>query len=249
MPPSEPTVPADTHLRVRGAARGDDDAGEVAAANEHYLVLYSSAEQMSGQTVIEHPAKAYARAKRGLLDMTRWWAQQSDNHSVIFHAMHPGWADTQAVLDSLPEFYRITKPFLRDAAQGADTIVWLAAAPEPLTCNGEPARLPTTMPPTMPVTRPMRSAKRCGTDSSKISNRNTSPRHCRSTSDDDSVCSARTHSPGSNRLGVASTAAGERTDRKERDEPTGERATRGRSARRKPNPLFPDFPAGNRAFG
>lgn len=30
--------------------------------NEHYLVLYSSAEQMSGQTVIEHPAKAYARA-------------------------------------------------------------------------------------------------------------------------------------------------------------------------------------------
>ncbi|HLA30772.1 MAG TPA: MalM family protein [Pseudomonas sp.] len=30
--------------------------------NEHYLVLYSSSKQMSGQTVIEHPAKAYARA-------------------------------------------------------------------------------------------------------------------------------------------------------------------------------------------
>lgn len=82
-------------------------------------------------------AKAYARAKRGLLDMTRWWAQQPENHSVVFHAMHPGWADTQAVQDSLPEFYRITKPFLRDTVQGADTIVWLAAAPEPLTCNGE----------------------------------------------------------------------------------------------------------------
>lgn len=82
-------------------------------------------------------AKAYARAKRGLLDMTRWWTQQPDNHNVSFHAMHPGWADTQAVQDSLPEFYRITKPFLRDAAQGADTIVWLAAAPEPRTCNGE----------------------------------------------------------------------------------------------------------------
>lgn len=82
-------------------------------------------------------AKAYARAKRGLLDMTRWWAQQSDNHNVVFHAMHPGWADTQAVQDALPAFYRITKPFLRDTVQGADTIVWLAAAPEPLTCNGE----------------------------------------------------------------------------------------------------------------
>ncbi|MEZ5507302.1 MAG: SDR family NAD(P)-dependent oxidoreductase [Gammaproteobacteria bacterium] len=81
-------------------------------------------------------AKAYARAKRGLLDMTRRWAQQPENTGVVFHAMHPGWADTQAVMDSLPGFYRITKPFLRDTVQGADTIVWLASAPEPTTCNG-----------------------------------------------------------------------------------------------------------------
>lgn len=81
-------------------------------------------------------AKAYARAKRGLLDMTRRWAQQPENAGVVFHAMHPGWADTQAVMDSLPGFYRITKPFLRDTVQGADTIVWLASAPEPATCNG-----------------------------------------------------------------------------------------------------------------
>ena len=30
--------------------------------NEHYLVLFSSAAQMAGHTVIEHPAKAYAKA-------------------------------------------------------------------------------------------------------------------------------------------------------------------------------------------
>ncbi len=30
--------------------------------NEHYLVLYTSEAQMRGQTVIEHPAKAFARA-------------------------------------------------------------------------------------------------------------------------------------------------------------------------------------------
>lgn len=81
--------------------------------------------------------KAYARAKRGLLDMTRWWAQQPAHQSVVFHAMHPGWADTQAVADSLPGFYRTLQPWLRTPEQGADTIVWLAAAAEPLTCNGE----------------------------------------------------------------------------------------------------------------
>ena len=82
-------------------------------------------------------AKAYARAKRGLLDMTRWWAGQAENFQVKFHAMHPGWADTGALQESLPQFHRITKPFLRNAQQGADTIVWLASAPEPATCNGE----------------------------------------------------------------------------------------------------------------
>jgi len=81
--------------------------------------------------------KAYARAKRGLVDMTRWWAQQPENRHVIFHAMHPGWADTQAVADSLPGFYRTMQRWLRTPEQGADTIVWLAAAREPLHRNGE----------------------------------------------------------------------------------------------------------------
>jgi dehydrogenase/reductase SDR family protein 12 len=43
--------------------------------------------------------------------------------------MHPGWADTPAVASSLPRFRRVTEAILRTPAQGADTIVWLAAAP------------------------------------------------------------------------------------------------------------------------
>ncbi|NDH48324.1 MAG: SDR family NAD(P)-dependent oxidoreductase [Acidimicrobiia bacterium] len=46
---------------------------------------------------------------------------------VHFAAMHPGWADTPGVRSSLPGFARFTGPFLRDADQGADTTVWLAA--------------------------------------------------------------------------------------------------------------------------
>ena len=41
--------------------------------------------------------------------------------------MHPGWADTPGVQESLPRFRSITRPVLRDDAQGADTSVWLTA--------------------------------------------------------------------------------------------------------------------------
>lgn len=75
-------------------------------------------------------AKAYARAKRGLVDMTEVWAQQHATSNICFNAMHPGWADTPAVASSLPGFYKFTKPLLRTPKEGADTIIWLAAAKE-----------------------------------------------------------------------------------------------------------------------
>ena len=42
--------------------------------------------------------------------------------------MHPGWADTPGLSSSLPRFYRLMRPLLRDPHEGADTIVWLATA-------------------------------------------------------------------------------------------------------------------------
>lgn len=41
-------------------------------------------------------------------------------------SMHPGWADTEGVRTSIPGFHSAFQAKLRDAAQGADTIVWLA---------------------------------------------------------------------------------------------------------------------------
>ncbi len=75
-------------------------------------------------------AKAYARAKRGLVDLTEVWAERWQGSGVSVHAMHPGWADTQAVAQSLPQFYEFTKDWLRTPEQAADGLVWLAAAPE-----------------------------------------------------------------------------------------------------------------------
>ena len=79
------------------------------------------------------PTTAYARSKRAQVELLpvlqRRWAPAGPD----VHGMHPGWADTPGVADSLPTFRKVTGPLLRDAAGGADTTVWLAAtdpAPE-----------------------------------------------------------------------------------------------------------------------
>ena len=77
---------------------------------------------------------AYARTKRAQVVLAEEWARR--HPEVVSHSMHPGWADTDGVRRSLPTFRRITRPILRSAEQGADTIVFLAADPEPALSNG-----------------------------------------------------------------------------------------------------------------
>jgi dehydrogenase/reductase SDR family protein 12 len=83
-----------------------------------------------------HGSKAYARTKRALVTLTEIWAEKLRGSGVVVNAMHPGWADTPGVANSLPGFHAVTKRFLRTADEGADTIVWLAAAPEPARVSG-----------------------------------------------------------------------------------------------------------------
>ena len=80
--------------------------------------------------------KVYARTKRAEVILTELWAEQLAGNGVVVHSMHPGWADTPGVRSSLPRFYTLTRPLLRTAAQGADTIVWLGAAAEPGRSSG-----------------------------------------------------------------------------------------------------------------
>ena len=74
---------------------------------------------------IYNGSKQYAIAKRAQVTLNEIWA--TNERSVHFDAMHPGWADTPGVQESIPAFRRITKPILRSVNQGADTIAWLAA--------------------------------------------------------------------------------------------------------------------------
>ncbi len=70
---------------------------------------------------------AYARAKRAQVTLNEMWGERLAGTGVVFHALHPGWADTPGVREALPRFRVIVGPLLRSPAQGADTLVWLAA--------------------------------------------------------------------------------------------------------------------------
>jgi dehydrogenase/reductase SDR family protein 12 len=72
-------------------------------------------------------SRAYARAKRISVAMTREWARRlaAARIDVAVNSMHPGWADTPGLAEALPSFHRRMKRILRTPADGADTIVWL----------------------------------------------------------------------------------------------------------------------------
>jgi dehydrogenase/reductase SDR family protein 12 len=84
-----------------------------------------------------HGPTAYARAKRGLVILTGLWANELASWGISVHAMHPGWVDTPGLEKSLPGFHRQLSPWLRTPEQGADTIVWLAAAPDAHRASGQ----------------------------------------------------------------------------------------------------------------
>ena len=78
----------------------------------------------------------YARAKRAQVELLGLWAERLAPTAVV-HAMHPGWADTPGVEQSLPTFRKLTGPALRTPDQGADTLVWLLWADEPAEVSGK----------------------------------------------------------------------------------------------------------------
>jgi dehydrogenase/reductase SDR family member 12 len=73
---------------------------------------------------------AYARTKRMQVHLAEEWARHLVGEGIAVHSTHPGWAGTPGLAESLPGFSRLLRPLLRDAESGADTTVWLLAAPE-----------------------------------------------------------------------------------------------------------------------
>ena len=88
-------------------------------------------------TIPFNGVRAYANAKRAQVVLNELWSKHRAASGVVFHAMHPGWADTPGVRESLPRFRALMGPLLRTPSQGADTMVWLASDPRALETNGQ----------------------------------------------------------------------------------------------------------------
>jgi NAD(P)-dependent dehydrogenase (short-subunit alcohol dehydrogenase family) len=69
---------------------------------------------------------AYARAKRAQTLLTRGWNEQFHKLGIRADLVHPGWAKTPGVAESLPVFAAVMGPLLRTPSDGVDTLVWLA---------------------------------------------------------------------------------------------------------------------------
>ena len=86
----------------------------------------------------------YCRVKRAQVELTEIFGEKFAGSGVSFHAVHPGYAVTPGV-ERLPAFGTTEPggfiaqhgPSLRTAAQGADTIVWMASAPCVRTSSGK----------------------------------------------------------------------------------------------------------------
>lgn len=70
----------------------------------------------------------YANAKRAQVILSELFSKKYPQY--LFSSMHPGWADTPGVRYSMPLFKKLLNKRLRSAKEGADTILWLATAPE-----------------------------------------------------------------------------------------------------------------------
>ncbi|PNH05887.1 Dehydrogenase/reductase SDR family member 12 [Tetrabaena socialis] len=71
---------------------------------------------------------AYSRDKRRQVALAERFAELWAGAGVAVVSMHPGWATTEGVKQSIPGFYSFYKDKFREPAQGVDTIVWLALA-------------------------------------------------------------------------------------------------------------------------
>ncbi len=105
------------------------------AARGASVVFVSSGGMYSSPLVVDdlesaqdyNGVRTYARTKRMQVVLADAWAHRLAGTNVKVESMHPGWVDTPGVAEYLPRFRVITRPLLREVADGADTAVWLVA--------------------------------------------------------------------------------------------------------------------------
>jgi dehydrogenase/reductase SDR family protein 12 len=86
-----------------------------------------SVDDMESKSGEYNGVRVYARTKRMQVTLAEAWAHRLSGSDIRVESMHPGWVETPGVAGALPVFRVVTRPLLRDTADGADTAVWLVA--------------------------------------------------------------------------------------------------------------------------
>lgn len=119
------------HLITEGlltSLRNADGAQVVFVSSGGMYTAPLSATDLESERGEYDGVKVYARTKRMQVVLANAWAERLASTAVLVASMHPGWAETPGVTESLPTFDKVMRPLLRTAADGADTAVWLVAA-------------------------------------------------------------------------------------------------------------------------
>jgi NAD(P)-dependent dehydrogenase (short-subunit alcohol dehydrogenase family) len=114
---------------LRPALEAAEDARVIWVSSGGMLTRHLNVEDPGWEKRSYDGVLAYAETKRAQVVLAELWAEAFEGTRVCVNSMHPGWADTPAVESSLPRFHRVTEAILRTPAEGADTVVWLAASP------------------------------------------------------------------------------------------------------------------------
>lgn len=108
--------------------RASDDARVISITSGGQYTSPLDVDDLAGADLGYSGPRFYARAKRAQVTLAREWARRLGPDGPLVVSMHPGWAATPGLADSLPTFNRLLGPLLRTADEGIDTVVWLATA-------------------------------------------------------------------------------------------------------------------------
>ncbi len=114
---------------LASALEESDDARVVWMSSAGMLAHRLNLEDPGWETRRFDPAVAFAESKRAQVVLAEMWSEDFNGTAVHVNAMHPGWVDSRAIRGLMPIFGKIARPMLRTPAEGADTILWLAASP------------------------------------------------------------------------------------------------------------------------
>lgn len=136
---SDPQCTGVAHDSADGKAVGSAGSGRAFDGRQQYahtkraqiMLTELWAEKVKAELELE--LKKHAAPAAGTASASGTGSGSSGSgRGVWFASMHPGWAETPGVVTSIPDFAESKRGQLRTPEEGADTVVWLAAAAAPV---------------------------------------------------------------------------------------------------------------------